>query len=79
MSKEEIVHIIVKNLKAAIPDFAEETIDTGKSYKDLGISSLDLVEIASNTMRDMGVKLSPAELANAKNIDDLASLLVQTK
>ena len=77
MSKEEIVGLIMKHLKVAVPDFGAECIDMDKTYKELGIASLDLVEIVSNTMRDMGVKLSPAELAQAKTTGDLVTLLQQ--
>ncbi len=77
MSKEEIVGLIMKHLKVAVPDFGDECVAMDKTYKELGIASLDLVEIVSNTMRDMGVRLSPAELAQAKTTGDLVTLLLQ--
>lgn len=79
MSKNEVLGLIMKHVKAAVPDFEGKTIETGKSYKDLGISSLDLVEIISNTMRDMKVKIPPTELANVKTTDDLIALLLKAK
>ena len=77
MKREEIIGLIMKHVKVAVPDFGDTNIDLNKTYKELGISSLDLVEIVSNTMRDMGVKLPPGDLAQAKTTDDLVTLLMK--
>jgi acyl carrier protein len=79
MKKEEVVRLLVKNLKLAIPEFADEALDTGKSYKDLGVTSLELVEIVAVTSKEMGVKLSPTALASVKTTDDLVKVLMQAK
>jgi len=79
MDKEEVIRLLVKNLKRAIPEFADEDLDTGKSYKELGVSSLELVELVTTTSREMGVKLPPAALASVKTTDDLANVLMQLK
>ncbi len=77
MKREEIVDLIMKHLKVAVPELGDKSIDMNKTYKELGIASLDLVEIVSNTMRDMGVKLAPGDLAQAKTTDDLVNLLLR--
>jgi acyl carrier protein len=79
MNKEEVIRLLVKNLKRAIPEFEEEDLDTGKSYKELGVSSLELVELVTTTSQEMGVKLPPAALAHVKTTDDLANVLMQLK
>jgi polyketide biosynthesis acyl carrier protein len=79
MTKNEVVGLLMKNLKAAVPGFKGKDIDAGTSYKELGVSSLDLVEVVSTTMHEMGVKVSPTALATVKTVDDLATLLVKAK
>lgn len=79
MTKEEVLRLLMKNLKLTIPEFASEDLDPGKSYKELGVSSLELVKIVSVSMKEMGLKLSPAMLASVKTTDDLANVLLQAK
>jgi acyl carrier protein len=43
--------------------------------KDLGASSLDLVEIVSLSMRELKVKVPRSELATLNNIGGLVDLL----
>ena len=79
MTREEVVRLLVKNLKLAIPEFADEDLDTSKSYKDLGITSLELVEVVAVTTKEMGIKLSPMALASVKTTDDLVNVLLKAK
>jgi polyketide biosynthesis acyl carrier protein len=77
--REEVLRLLVKNLKLTIPEFAGEDLDTSKSYKELGVSSLELVRIVSLSMKEMGVKISPALLASVKTTDDLVNVFMQAK
>ncbi len=77
MKKEEVTRLLVKNLKKAIPEFADEDFDTSKSYKELGVSSLELVEVVTRTAKELGISLSFKELTSVKTTDDLAEVLVR--
>lgn len=77
MNKQEIVQLLVKNLKKMVPEFADEEIDTDKTYQDLGVSSLELVEIVTRTAKEMGLNLPMAALAAVRTTNDLASLLLR--
>lgn len=79
MNKEEVLRLLVKNLKLAIPEFADEDLDPSKSYKELGVTSRELVEIVAVTSKEMGVKLSPTALATVKTTADLVDVLMQAK
>jgi acyl carrier protein len=43
--------------------------------KELGVNSLDIIEIVSLSMRELKVKVPRAELAKLKNIGGLVDLL----
>ena len=43
--------------------------------KDLGINSLDIVEVVSCSMRELKVKVPRSELSKLTNIDGLVDLL----
>jgi len=79
MNKEEVIRLLVKNLKKAIPEFEDEELDTSKSYKDLGVSSLELVEIVTKTAKELGVNLPFTELTSVKTTDDLANVFMRLK
>jgi acyl carrier protein len=79
MKREEVIGLLVKNLKKAIPEFEDEDLDTAKSYKDLGVSSLELVELVASSSNEMGVKLPPDALSSVKSTDDLADVFLRFK
>ncbi len=77
MNKEAVLSLLVKNLKKAIPEFADEELDTAKSYKELGVSSLELVEVVTRTAKELGLSLAFKELGSVKTTDDLAEVLLR--
>lgn len=79
VNKQEVIQLLVKNLKRAIPEFANEELDTSKSYKELGVSSLELVEVVNRTAKELGLALSFQALASVKTTDDLANVFMQLK
>ena len=45
--------------------------------KDLGINSLDIVEVVSASMRELKVKVPRSELSKLTNIDGLVDMLYE--
>jgi acyl carrier protein len=75
MTRDEILDVVVENLKDNVDDLEDVDIDPTKSMADYGAASLDIVEIVSATMRQLRLRIPRTELADLKNIDDLVSLL----
>ncbi len=74
MKKTQVLEIIVKNIRENLEDLQEE-IDPKRSMIDYGANSLDIVEIVSQSIRDIGIKVPRTELMNLKSIDELAEVL----
>ena len=79
MNKQEIVKLLVKNLKKAVPEFADGDLDTSKSYRDLGVNSMELIEVVTRTGKDLGMTISFAALTSVKTTDDLANVILSLK
>jgi acyl carrier protein len=75
MTKELILATVKKHLLDAVEGLDETQIDPGKSMKDLGANSLDIVEVVSCTMRELKIKVPRSELSKLTNIDGLVDLL----
>ena len=58
-----------------VEDLTEDRIDPSRSMKELGVNSLDIVEVVSCTMRELRIKVPRAELSKLSNIDGLVDLL----
>jgi len=65
MNKTEVVALLVKNLKKAVPEFADGYLDTSKSYRDLGVNSMELVEVVTRTGKELGMAISFAALSRS--------------
>ena len=72
MTKEEIIDVIKKNIAENLDDVELEEIDPQKTMKDYGANSLDIIEVVSCSMRELNIKIPRTELADIKNIDELA-------
>ena len=77
MNREELLGLLVNNLKKAVPEFADEDLDTSKTYKELGVSSLELVEVVTRTTKELRLTLPFQELAKVRNTDDLADVILR--
>lgn len=77
MTKDQIIAVIKKNILDNLEDLKESDIDPVKSMKDYGANSLDIIEIVSCSMRELNIKIPRAELADIKNIDELADTFLK--
>lgn len=74
-NKEHIMNVVVENLLDNLEDIDVADVAPEKSMKDLGATSLDIVEIVSCSMRDLKVKVPRSELSTLKDIGELVDLL----
>lgn len=79
MTRDEVMNVVIKHLKANVDSLDDVTIDPALSMAEYGASSLDLVEIVSCAMRDLAVKLPRTALVDVKNIDGLVDMLRDAK
>jgi acyl carrier protein len=76
--RREEIFVVVRNHLCAIVDSVDPNVVTrDQSMKDLGASSLDMVEVVSCSMRELRVRVPRAELSKVRNIGGLVDLLDQ--
>lgn len=72
MTKEDIIEVIKQNIVDNLEDVEIDEIDPQKTMKDYGANSLDIIEVVSCSMRELKIKIPRSELADIKNIEELA-------
>lgn len=76
--RREEIFVIVRNHLCSIVDSVDPAVVTRDvSMKELGASSLDMVEVVSCAMRELRVRVPRAELSKVRNIGGLVDLLDQ--
>jgi acyl carrier protein len=75
MIREDVSAVVVKHILDVTEGVTADRIDPAMSMKDLGINSLDIVEVVSASMRELKVKVPRSELSKLTNIDGLVDLL----
>jgi acyl carrier protein len=75
MTRDEVTAIVCKNIKEIVPELEKVEVDLNKSYRELDINSLDLVEIVTGTMRELKIKIPINELTKVKNTNGLIDIL----
>jgi acyl carrier protein len=75
VEREEIASVVRKHVADVVVDLKASDIDLSQSMKDLGATSLDMVEVVSLAMRELKVKVPRSELSKLTNMDGLIDLL----
>lgn len=75
MNQQAIFEIVKRYLCEIVEEIDPATVAPEKSMKDLGASSLDIVEVVSCTMRELRVRVPRGELSGLKDIAGLVELL----
>lgn len=76
MDKEKILQIIKKYTIEVAPELKDIPIEPTDSLKYLGIDSVNRAEIITMVMEELSLNVPRIQLAGAKNIGELADLLV---
>jgi polyketide biosynthesis acyl carrier protein len=80
MGKNEIFDVLKNNILDVLEDeVEEEDIVITKTMKELGASSLDVVQIISDTMRQLKIKIPREELSEIKDIEELVEKILEYK
>jgi acyl carrier protein len=74
MDREQILNVVVKNIKLNVDGLEDQEIDPAKSMAEYGAESLDIVEIVAASMRELRIKVPRTALATLKNINELVDL-----
>ena len=77
MNREQVLVIVKKYITDVAEDLDTSNIDPSMSMRDMGINSLDIVEVVSCSMRELKIKVPRSELSRLENVDGLVDLLYQ--
>jgi polyketide biosynthesis acyl carrier protein len=75
MSKEQILEVIFRHIREAIPGLADHPFQPGDSLKALGANSIDRADIIMMTLESLSLSIPLIKMAKAENIGDLASII----
>ncbi|WP_426419356.1 phosphopantetheine-binding protein [Bradyrhizobium genosp. A] len=78
MSRDEIMIAVKQKVVAIIPNLELGSLDPSKPLEEYGGTSLDLVEIISELMRELRAKVPRSEITDINTIDDIVDLLHKT-
>ncbi len=78
MTDEQVRDIVLRHLHELAPEAANRTLDLNAPLQEVGVDSLDLVDVASRSMQELGVKLARAEIVHIHTLNDLIGILRRT-
>lgn len=79
MDRQQIMEVVARHIRTNAQGLDDAPIDGAKSMKDFGLSSLDIVEVVSASMRELRIRVPRTELASLSNIDELVDLFQRAK
>ncbi len=75
MTESETFEIVKKVILEILPFLSPDDVSVGRSLKDLGANSIDRMEVATQSMEELGLKIPMVEFGKVKNIEGLVALL----
>jgi acyl carrier protein len=75
MNRGEILAIVVRNVAEAVEGLSVADVDPSRSMADHDLTSLDIVEAVSRSMRELNVTIPRPQLRKLGTIDDLVDAL----
>jgi polyketide biosynthesis acyl carrier protein len=75
MPDHRVFDLIVEHTREVIPELQGHRFEFSDSLQELGANSIDRAEIIMMTLESMSVLIPLVELADAKNIGELAELI----
>ncbi len=73
--KEAVSEMVIGFVKRTLPELKYEEIDTNASMKELGVTSIDILEVVSASMKKLEVQIPRDQLNQLTCIEDLINLL----
>jgi len=78
MNRAEIFDIIKSNMQAIIEGSRGKNIREINSLRDFGADSLEMVEVVSRSMKQIGIQVPRSELLTVRNLGDLVDVFERT-
>lgn len=78
MNRDEVRTVVFRHLHEMVPGTSERVIDEHAPLNEIGVDSLDLVDVASRSMQELSVKLPRAAIGRIRTMDDLIQVLLET-
>ncbi len=77
MTKQQIFELIKNSIREIVPEINADTVKIEQSLRDLGVNSIDRVDIIIMTMENLNIKMPLVEFGKLKNIDGIVDLLYE--
>lgn len=75
MTRQEILDILIQNIKDILFEIEQNSITENMSMKDLGANSIDRMTIIVQSLSDLRLKIQMTELKGVSNIGELVDFL----
>ncbi|AJC59426.1 MULTISPECIES: phosphopantetheine-binding protein [Streptomyces] len=72
---DEVFALVRTHLLAIRPDLVADGVQPDRSMRELGVNSLDRLDVVVATLTDLGVDVPNDELAAATDLGELAEII----
>lgn len=74
MTRDEMFATVKANIREIVEGAKDVEIREDLSMRDLGADSLEIVEVVSRSMKQLGIKVPRTQLSGASNLKELLDL-----
>jgi len=79
MTRDQVREMVLRHTVEAIPELQDVGIDPDKSYEELGLDSLALLQILTASTKEMKVKIPRDELVGVRSLNVLVDALFRAQ
>jgi acyl carrier protein len=75
MNRDEVLTMVIRHVAEAAEGLNAVDVDPARSMQDHDLSSLDIVEVVTRSMRELQVTIPRSQLRKVGTIDELVDAL----
>jgi acyl carrier protein/polyketide biosynthesis acyl carrier protein len=79
MTPDAVRAIVFRHLHEIVPGTAVREVDADAPLNEIGADSLDLLDVTSRSMQELGVKIPRTEVTSIRTLNDLVAVLHRVK
>lgn len=77
MTRQEIFEVIKRSIEEIVPDINIENMTMEDSLKEIGVNSVDRMDIIVTTLEELGLHIKMVHFGGLKNIGEIVDVIIK--
>jgi polyketide biosynthesis acyl carrier protein len=77
MTRQDVFEVIIRSIEEIVPDISIENINMEDSLKEIGVNSVDRMDIIVTTLEELELHMQMVQFGGLKNIGEIVDVILK--